>query len=167
MTYRSAYLSVLHFSTYLFSAACKSIARPFLSFSSQQVIYHKIYQSHYRIMECFILQKVFQPINPRVFNENRLVSYNNQWVLYSNRWVYSNNCLVLSQYQRVSDENRTVIHNNPLVFNHFHTVSDNNPWVLQENRRIFNKNQRVIVTESQLNALLSFKINSTSLYSII
>ena len=146
MTYRSAYLSVLHFSTYLFSAASKVIARPFLSFSSQQVIYHKIYQSHYRLMECFILQKVFQPINPRVFNENRLVSYNNQLVLYSNRWVFIRN-------QRVSDENRTVIPNNPLVFNLFPTVSVNNQRVLQENLRVFNKNTRDIITESQLNAL--------------
>ena len=167
MTYRSASISVLPFTTYLFSAASKVIAMPFQSFTNQLVIYNTIYHSYYRLIECFILQKECLQINPRVFNQNSRVSFNNPWVFYNNRWVYSNNRRVFSQNPRVSDENRRHFIDNPSVFNHFRWVSEKNPRVLQENSWVFNKNPWVNIKVRQLNAILSFTITALTLHSII
>ena len=160
MTYCSAYLSVLHLSTYLFSAACKSIARSFQSFNNQQVIYNKIYQSHYRLIECFILQTEVIHKNQRVHNHNRRDYYNYPCVFYNKRWAFLQNWLV-------SDENRRVFTNNHLAFNYNPQVSDTNQWVIYQNRWVININLWVAIKESQLNTILSFKTKALILYSII
>ena len=119
MTYRSVYFSVLHFSANLFRTDAVVIAGIFQSFSSYQVVYHKVFHSYCRLIECFILQSVIQQINQQGYNHNRRDYYNNPCIIFINRWLHTQNCLV-------SDENRRVFTNNLWTLNYYLQVSEKN-----------------------------------------